>query len=110
MRTAIYARISADQTGEGLGVQRQLEDCLALADQLGWEVVTRFDDNDLSAYNGKRRPGFEAMLADMQGGKFETLLCWHVDRLYRSMRDLERLIDVAEAHRVQIRTVQGGDL
>lgn len=110
MRTAIYTRISADQTGEKLGVQRQLEDCLAKADQLGWEVVERYDDNDLSAYNGKRRPRFEAMLTDMAAGKFQALVCWHTDRLYRSMRDLERLIDIAEAHRVNIRTVQGGDL
>lgn len=110
MRAAIYIRISADQTGEGLGVQRQLDDCLALADRLGWKVVRRYDDNDLSAYNGKRRPGFEAMLTEMAIGKFDSLLCWHVDRLYRSMRDLERLIETAEANRVTIKTVQGGDL
>jgi DNA invertase Pin-like site-specific DNA recombinase len=110
MRTAIYTRISADQTGEKLGVQRQLEDCLAKADELGWQVVARYDDNDLSAYNGKRRPGFEAMLTDMAGGKFDALICWHTDRLYRSIKDLERLIEIAEAHRVNLRTVQGGDL
>ncbi|OMC44101.1 serine recombinase [Mycobacterium sp. IS-2888] len=110
MKAAIYTRISADQTGERLGVQRQLEDCLAKADELGWPVVERYDDNDLSAYNGKRRPRFEAMLTDMAAGKFDALICWHVDRLYRSMKDLERLIEIAEAHRVAIRTVQGGDL
>ncbi|WP_236591533.1 recombinase family protein [Mycobacterium heckeshornense] len=91
-------------------MQRQLDDCVALADRLGWEVVARFDDNDVSAFNGKRRPGFEAMLAGMAAGEFGGLLVWHTDRLYRSMRDLERLIDVAESKRVQIRTVQGGDL
>lgn len=110
MKTAIYTRISADQTGEKLGVTRQLEDCVAKADELDWQVVERYDDNDLSAYNGKRRPGFEAMLDDMAAGKFSALICWHTDRLYRSMRDLERLIEIADAHRVNIRTVQGGDL
>lgn len=89
---------------------RQLEDCLALADRLGWEVVTRFDDNDLSAFNGKSRPAFEAMLDAMKAGEFGALLCWHTDRLYRSMKDLERLIDIADERRVQIRTVNGGDL
>src|SRR6516165_10033966 len=110
MRAAIYTRISADQTGEGLGVARQLEDCLALADRLGWGVVARFDDNDLSAFNGKTRPGFEAMLTAMGGREFGGLICWHPDRLYRSMKDLERIIEVADANRVQIRTVNGGDL
>ena len=35
---AIYARISSDQDGTTLGVQRQLEDCRKLAAELGWEV------------------------------------------------------------------------
>ena len=83
MKAAIYTRISQDATGESLGVTRQLEDCLALADRLGWEVVTRFDDNDLSAYSGKTRPGFEAMLDAMKRSEFGALICWHPDRLYR---------------------------
>lgn len=110
MRAAIYTRISLDQTGEGLGVQRQLDDCLALADRLGWEVINRYDDNDLSAFSGKTRPGYEAMLEAMKQGEFAALICWHTDRLYRSMKDLERLIDIAETKGVQIKTVQGGDL
>jgi site-specific DNA recombinase len=32
---AIYARISSDQDGTSLGVQRQLEDCRKLAADLG---------------------------------------------------------------------------
>jgi DNA invertase Pin-like site-specific DNA recombinase len=110
MRAALYTRISNDPKLEGLGVQRQLDDLLALADQLGWEVVARFDDNDTSAFNGKTRPGFEAMLTAMDAGEFGGLLVWHTDRLYRSMKDLERLIDIADARRVTIKTVQGGEL
>ncbi len=46
----------------------------------------------------------------MANREFGALLCWHTDRLYRSMKDLERLIDIAEANRVTLKTVQGGDL
>ena len=106
----MYTRISDDHTGQRLGVQRQLDDCLALAERLGWEVVARYDDNDISAYNGKTRPGFEAMLTAMGNGEFGALICWHPDRLYRSMRDLERVIDVADEREVQLRTVTAGDL
>jgi DNA invertase Pin-like site-specific DNA recombinase len=67
-------------------------------------------DNDTSAYSGRRRPEFENMLDAMKNNQFDRLLCWHTDRLYRSMKDLERLIEVAEAQHVAIRTVQGGDL
>lgn len=110
MRAAIYTRISNDPKLEGLGVARQLEDCLALADRLDWTVVARFDDNDISAFNGKHRPGFEALLDAMKDGKLDALICWHTDRLYRSMKDLERLIEIADVARIQIRTVNSGDL
>ena len=70
----MYTRISDDHTGQGLGVQRQLDDCLALAERLGWDVVARYDDNDLSAFNGKTRPGFEAMLDAMKRGEFGALI------------------------------------
>jgi hypothetical protein len=86
-RAAIYARISNDpgtanddqprRGGNGLGVQRQQDDCRALADQLGWEVVAVHVDNDISAYNGKTRPGFEALLDGMKRGEIEAVLCWH---------------------------------
>jgi site-specific DNA recombinase len=57
-RAAIYCRISQDRAGAGLGVERQREDCAALADRLGWNVVETFTDNDLSAYSGKPRAGY----------------------------------------------------
>lgn len=110
MRAAIYTRISADQTGRGLGVARQLSDCEDLAKRLGWKVSKRFSDNDISAYSGKTRPGFEAMLEAMKDGQIDALLCWHTDRLYRNMKDLERVIEIADANRIEIRTVQGGTL
>lgn len=50
------------------------------------------------------------MLEAMDAGEFDALLCFHTDRLYRNMRDLERVIDIADARQIQIRTVQGGDL
>ncbi|MGV0788685.1 recombinase family protein [Mycolicibacterium sp. XJ2] len=108
VRAAIYTRISLDKSGERLGVQRQLDDCEALADRLGWTVADHFDDNDLSAYSGKTRPGFEALLDSMKREEVDALICWHPDRLYRSLKDLVRLLDVASG--VEIRTVNGGDL
>ena len=99
MRAAVYTIISQDATGQRAGVTRQLEDCEALADRLGWEVTHRYDDNDLSAYSGGTRPGFEAMLKAMADSEFGAVICWHPDRLFRSMKDLERLIAIANGGR-----------
>jgi site-specific DNA recombinase len=110
----LYTRISSDPNADtdegGLGVARQEQDCRALADRFGWTVAHVYSDNDISAYNGKRRPGFEAMLDAVKRGQYDVLVCWHPDRLYRSMKDLEHVIEVCDAAGVPIRTVNGGDL
>jgi site-specific DNA recombinase len=110
MRTAIYLRISKDDNDDELGVARQLAACTKLADRLGWTVAATFTDNDVSAYKSKRRPDFERLLDAMKDGQFDALICWHTDRLYRSMKDLERLIEIAEVACIQLRTVNSGDL
>jgi len=48
-RAAIYARISKDKIGAGLGADRQQADCRELAGRLGWTVAEVFTDNDISA-------------------------------------------------------------
>jgi site-specific DNA recombinase len=107
---AIYTRISEDSKGEQAGVERQLKGCRELAKKLGQEVAAPFSDNDTSAYDGKIRPDFEKLLGAMAKGEFSVLIVWHVDRLYRSMKDLERIIEAAEAGGVQIQTVNSGTL
>ncbi|MFP8960051.1 recombinase family protein [Streptomyces nanhaiensis] len=109
-RAIIYCRISRDREGAGLGVERQREDCEALAQQLGVEVVAVYSDNDLSAYSGKPRPGYESLLEDLRAGKADTVLAWHTDRLHRSPAELETYIDVCEPRGVQTRTVKAGTL
>jgi DNA invertase Pin-like site-specific DNA recombinase len=71
---AIYARISSDAEGTGLGVARQVEDCDRLAERLGWAVAEVYADNDISAYSGKRRPAYERMLADLRDGLRDGVL------------------------------------
>ncbi len=109
-RAVIYCRISRDRVGAGLGVERQEQDCRALADQLGWTVVATHVDNDLSAYSGKRRPGYQALLADLEAQTATAVLAWHTDRLHRSPTELEAFIDVCERRHVITRTVTAGEL
>lgn len=94
---AIYCRISRDRAGAGLGVDRQERDCRELAERLGWTVTVVHTDNDLSAYSGKRRPGYRALLADVAAGRVDAVLAWHNDRLHRSAVELEEYIEVCGA-------------
>ncbi|HEY5013107.1 MAG TPA: recombinase family protein [Acidimicrobiia bacterium] len=104
----VYVRISQDSTGERAGVTRQLEDCKAYLAQHGWALGAVYEDNSVSAYSGKPRPGYEALLAELEAGTINAVVCWHPDRLHRSTRELERFIDIVDATGAQVGTVNGG--
>ncbi|MFF8679474.1 recombinase family protein [Streptomyces sp. NPDC015237] len=106
----IYCRMSEDREGGGLGIDRQREDCEKLATDLGLTVVHTYTDNDLSAYSGKPRPGYEQMLAGLRNGLYGTVIAWHTDRLHRRPTELEEYIDVCEPRGIQTRTVKAGTL
>ena len=107
IRAAIYCRISQDRAGAGLGVTRQEEDCRALCERRGWAVVEVYADNDVSAYSGKPHPAWLQLIGDVQGGAVDALVGWHVDRLTRSPRELEDVIDLADKHSIELATVTG---
>jgi site-specific DNA recombinase len=107
---AIYCRISKDRVGAGLGVDRQRADCEELATRLGWTVAAVYTDNDISAYSGKLRPGYQALLADLASGRVTAVLAWHTDRLHRRPVELEHYIAVCETHGVPTHCVKAGPL
>lgn len=110
-RAVIYCRISQDRTGAGLGVDRQQEDCEALAERNGWNVVETYVDNDVSAYRkGKKRPDYQRMMTDLDQGTATIVIAWHTDRLHRSVTELEGYIDLCEKRGVSTYTVQAGEL
>lgn len=116
-QAVIYARISKDRAGAGLGAGKQAADCRELAERLGLEVIEppRID-NDLTAFKGgsrsKPRPAYNALLGDLRAGRVDAVLAWHTDRLHRDLAELEEYITVCGEGRngVPTYTVKGGDL
>jgi len=92
MRTAIYARLSEDEAGEGENVEIQKAECAdhAAEKDAPWEVVGMFEDNDISAsrYSTKPRPGYLALLASIRAGAVEAVLVTEMPRLYRRLEEL----------------------
>lgn len=109
MRTAIYARISQDAAGLELGVTRQEQDCRAEAKSRGWEVVGVYADNDVSATRSKSRPEYERMLRDVRSGHLQAVVVWDIDRLTRTPREIEDVIDFADEYGLALANV-GGDI
>lgn len=111
VRAGIYARISRDSDGAGLGVARQQAACRELAARLGWTVIDVYTDNSKSAYDRtKKRPEYERMLTDVADGRIDGVLSYAGDRLTRHPMELERLVDVFTKHDTAVRTVVGGEL
>lgn len=104
---AIYCRISEDKAGEGLGVQRQEDLGRELAQTKSWPVAEVYVDNDISAYSGKRRPSYESMLADLEAGHRDAVVCVDLDRLTRHPAELESFITLADAHGIALANVSG---
>src|SRR3954452_5514739 len=71
-RAALYCRISSDPRDTGLGVDRQREECAALATARGWRVVPPHRDNDVAASSGRRRPGSLALLGAIEAGRVDV--------------------------------------
>lgn len=108
-RAALYVRISRDPSGDMLGVQRQEKACRELCEVNGWTPVEPiYVDDDRSAYSGKPRPGYVALLDAVKAHDVDVVVAWAPDRLTRSTLDLESLIDTVEAAKVDIATVQSG--
>jgi site-specific DNA recombinase len=106
-RVVLYARASRDDTGEGRSVERQLEAARKLCELRDWLVVAELVDNSISAWSGKARPAWKQVLDLIEDREVDVVVAWHIDRMTRSIIDLEQLILLAEDSGVGIATVSG---
>jgi site-specific DNA recombinase len=109
-KAAIYVRMSKDKTGEELGVARQQEDALKVAEFRGWQVVRTEIDNDISAAGKKTRPGFEAILSAIESGEVSAVIAWDMTRLTRNRRDTVRVIEAGQRRNTVLAFVRASDL
>ena len=97
-------RQSLDRDNSQEGVGRQGPRCRALAELRGWDVVTEYVDNDVSA-SKPRGPGtaWHRLIGDAKAGNVEVIIAVDQDRLLRSLGDLVTLIELG----VKVVTVDG---
>ena len=108
VRAAVYLRISQDREMDGLAIERQRQDCEALARSRRWEVVETYVDQSKSATDKtKKRPSYDRMVSDYEAGRFSAIVCYDLDRLTRQPRQLEDWIDRAETRGLALVTANG---
>ena len=85
----IYARQSIEKK-DSISIESQIDKCIALCAYNGWDYKI-FKD---SGYSGKslNRPGFISLMEEVRSGNTDTLICYRLDRISRSMADFSNLI------------------
>jgi site-specific DNA recombinase len=110
VRCAIYTRKSTDegldQAFNSLDAQREAgEAFVASRRHEGWVCLPdRYDDGGFSGGNVER-PALKRLMADIEAGRIDAVVCYKVDRLSRSLLDFSRLIEVFDRHRVMFISV-----
>jgi DNA invertase Pin-like site-specific DNA recombinase len=111
--TAIYARESHDKAGDGHNVADQVKSGQAFAvARCGGEVPPSlaFTDNDISAFTGRHRPGYERLMAAVRRGEVSVIIVFHTSRLWRNRRERAEGIEILKAHGVAVLAVRGPSL
>jgi site-specific DNA recombinase len=103
-RAAAYVRMSKDSE---LGIERQLADIRSKAADLGWPIVTEYIDNDVSATSRRPRPQYEQMMTAARAGRIHAIIRWDLDRLSRKPREIQDVIELAEAGGLQLASCGG---
>jgi DNA invertase Pin-like site-specific DNA recombinase len=108
IRAAVYCRISLAELDDTTKVDEQEEKCRAVARARGWDVAQVFTDNSRSAWQrNRKRPAWDAMLADIGAGRLDAVVSYWGDRIVRQPRDLEDLLDLRDGRRLRLASVAG---
>ncbi len=95
----IYIRVSTeDQVRERFSLGEQEEKLKALCKYKDYKIYKVYKDAGISAKDMANRPAFQQMLEDMKAGKINYIVAYKLDRVTRSVRDLEVLISELEKH------------
>lgn len=95
----IYTRVSTeDQAREGYSLPEQQEKLKDLCKYRDYNIFKIYEDAGISAKDMDHRPSFQEMLDDVRNGNINVIVAYKLDRLTRSVRDLEILISELEKY------------
>ena len=92
-KCGLYMRVSTeDQAREGFSLPEQRERLETFCKFKGYEIVDYYEDAGISAKTGNHRPAFEELLEDIKNKKCNTIVALKLDRLTRSVYDMEHIM------------------
>jgi len=107
---AIYTRISVD-AGQGDDFDSVNAQFMACAEYIGvqfmhnWILVDALYEDRGYSGSSLDRPGVSALLRDIEHGLVDVVVVHRLDRLTRSIRDLQEIMTLLKAHDVELISV-----
>lgn len=101
-KARIYVRVSSEEQVRGFSLDAQLERLEALCVSQEWVVAGRYIEKGLSAKD-TNRPEFRRMLDEVEEG--DVILVYKLDRLTRSVRDLDDLLKLFEKRKIHLHSL-----
>ena len=99
-KVAIYIRVSTKkQVEEGYSLDAQRERLIKLCEINGYIVYKIYADEGKSGKD-TNRPAFQEMMEDMKAGCFDKIIVMKLDRISRSLVDLELMIKDMQEYNV----------
>jgi DNA invertase Pin-like site-specific DNA recombinase len=104
-KVAIYSRVSTlDQT-----IDNQLLELRDHCSKMGWEIVKEYADEGLSgALSREKRPALNSLIKDAYRKKFDSVVCWDISRIGRSMKELVLFLSDMKDRGIGICSVRQG--
>ena len=103
IKCGIYMRVSTeDQAREGFSLPEQKERLETYCKFNDYEIVEYYTDAGISAKTGNHRPEYERMLEDGKNGKINMIVALKLDRITRSIKDWETLMDYSDKYNVAL--------
>ena len=127
-RAAIYVRVSSEQQAHGKGDKGKIDKlpekdepktspiaqekaCRVWCQERGYLVADVYPDVEKYRASGRLvepsgtradRPQLRRMMADADAGRFEILIAWREDRLYRAFRPMLDVLDCIERNSITV--------
>jgi len=104
-KVAIYCRVSTlDQT-----INNQLLELRDHCSRMEWEVVKEYADEGLSGtLSREKRPALNALIKDAYRKRFDSVVCWDIFRIGRSMKELVLFLSDMKDRDIGICSVRQG--
>ena len=104
-KVAIYCRVpTLDQT-----INNQLLELRDHCSKMGWEVVKEYSDEGLSGtLSREKRPALNALIKDAYRKRFDSVVCWDISRIGRSMKELVLFLSDMKDRDIGICSVRQG--